>query len=183
MICCCRRNRSSSKSRELARGQGHQHPSSPWLQSLFHLPASSTEPVGSNVKIPRRRRKNSFWANRALHLHQILYIFWLRKREDKQRQMASRNAGGGSQGLGRQSSVATPSGSVMKSRQLVSFVFETSVFFFFFFFLSFFPLLFYRVFALSGAWVVAIQLINVYRHIYILSWLCCQKTYQILRIY
>lgn len=46
--------------------------------------------------------------------------------------MASRNAGGGSQGLGRQSSVATPSGSVMKSRQLVSFVFETSVFFFFF---------------------------------------------------
>lgn len=32
--------------------------------------------------------------------------------------MASRNAGGGSQGLGRQSSVATTSGSVMKSRQL-----------------------------------------------------------------
>ncbi|KAL7899138.1 DASH complex subunit Hsk3 like domain-containing protein [Trichoderma sp. SZMC 28014] len=32
--------------------------------------------------------------------------------------MASRNTGGGSQGLSRQSSVATTSGSVMKSRQV-----------------------------------------------------------------
>lgn len=39
--------------------------------------------------------------------------------------MASRNAGGGSQGLGRQSSVATTSGSVMKSRQVVSFIVDS----------------------------------------------------------
>lgn len=95
--------------------------------------------------------------------------------------MASRNAGGGSQGLGRQSSVAT-SGSVMKSRQLVSFVLESLLFcalLFLFFCSSFlFPLPFLE------PWLVGSQTEQyVYRHIYILSWPSCQKTYQIPRIY
>lgn len=91
--------------------------------------------------------------------------------------MASRNAGG-SQSLSRQSSVAT-SGSVMKSRQLVSWMLLYVIIFLGFFSPWLVPFFLELEFLLTCYFLL---LIDIYRRIYILSWLSCPKIYQIPRI-
>lgn len=121
MICGCRRNRSSSTSRELARGRGRDvNIHLDWNKSV-----PSTRQERHLLEVTRRSKRKKKKKEEELTLVKLafaspsVYALWLRKKR-----MASRNTGGGSQGLSRQSSVATTSGSVMKSRQVVSFVFE-----------------------------------------------------------